>query len=72
MRSTEYTESVKKLFISHRFDLNETPRFPLYGGIKWKTWGLVEIESSGKINNFLTDSAFSTLCPHKVENAESH
>ena len=21
---------------------------------------------------FLTDSAFSTLCPHKVENGESH
>jgi hypothetical protein len=34
------TESVKKLFISHRFDFNETPRFPLYGGIKWKTRSL--------------------------------
>ena len=32
---------------------------PCVSGIKWKT-------------HFLTDSAFSTLCPHKVENAESH
>ena len=32
MRSTESEYGVrKKLFISPRFDFNETPRFPLYG-----------------------------------------
>ena len=27
----------KKFFILPRYDFIETPRFPLYGGIKWKT-----------------------------------
>ena len=53
----------QKLFISPRFDFNETINSP----IKWKTRSLVKIESLGKINNFLTDSAFSTLgTGHKV------
>jgi hypothetical protein len=65
----EDAESVKKLSILLKYSiLTRLLVFHfMHGGIR----SLVKIEYLGKITNFLTDSAFSTLHPHKVENAES-
>ena len=61
--------------LSVSFDLEaifkQTPSFPLYGGIKWKRRSLFKNRLQIERNTLKTDSAFSTLCPHKVEKTES-
>ena len=38
VRTAEYGVCQEIIYFAYkRFDFNETPRFPLYGGIKWKT-----------------------------------
>jgi hypothetical protein len=61
--------SRKKLVILPKYSILTRLRMPPC--IKWKTRSLVKIEYFSKIDNFLTDSASSTLYPHKVENVES-
>ena len=44
----------------------QTPRFPLFAPIKWKRRSLFKNHRQIYRNTLKTDSAFSTLCPHKV------
>ena len=60
-----------KCFLDLAAIFKQTPSFPLYGGKKWKTQGL-SLKCFFRFDgDFQTDSVFSTLWGHKVENAES-
>ena len=79
VRSTEYGVQSKEcvVYLSKSVSLDlaailkQTPFFPLYGGIEWKTRSLSLKRFFRFGGDFKTGSVFSTLWGHKVENAES-
>ena len=59
------------MFLDLAVTFKQTPSFPLYVGIKWKTRSLPVKCFPGLGGDFYTDSVFSTLWGYKVENTES-